>query len=92
MLNKIASHFDVAKPVNKVATLGEGFINDTFIVETVNGPRYILQRKNKNIFTDIPKMMENIPVIPKGFNATQMQNLKVRQPTTSYRLIIIRYK
>ncbi|MDD4142810.1 MAG: aminoglycoside phosphotransferase family protein [Bacteroidales bacterium] len=60
MLNKIASHFDVAKPVNKVATLGEGFINDTFIVETVNGPRYILQRKNKNIFTDIPKMMENI--------------------------------
>jgi hypothetical protein len=41
--------------------LGEGFINDTFIIKTGNGtPNYILQRKNKNIFSPIPAMMENI--------------------------------
>ena len=39
--------------------MGEGFINDTLRVETPMGCRdYILQRKNKHIFGDIPAMME----------------------------------
>jgi Ser/Thr protein kinase RdoA (MazF antagonist) len=44
-----------------VENLGEGFINDTFIIKTVDGaPNYILQRKNKRIFSPIPAMMDNI--------------------------------
>ena len=40
---------------------GEGLINDTFFVETEGAtPDYILQRKNKNIFKDVPAMMDNI--------------------------------
>lgn len=38
---------------------GRGFINDTYIVTTERA-RYVLQRKNRNVFTDIPAMMRNI--------------------------------
>ncbi|WP_418992272.1 phosphotransferase enzyme family protein [Alistipes sp.] len=60
-LQEIASHFALAGPVLKIDSLGEGFINDTFIVRTAgDAPDYILQRKNKTIFRDVPAMMENI--------------------------------
>lgn len=61
LLVKIASQFILPAPVKDVIPLGEGFINDTFIVYLKHNPtRYILQRKNKNIFRDIPGMMQNI--------------------------------
>lgn len=58
----IASGFVLDGRPESVRTLGEGFINDTFIVslEAPSVSRYILQRKNKNIFRNIPGMMENI--------------------------------
>lgn len=59
-LNAIANSFMLEGDVTAVRPLGEGFINDTFIVETTSGTRYILQRKNKNIFTNVPAMMDNI--------------------------------
>lgn len=59
-LNFIASKFAVEGSVESVKALGEGFINDTFIVTTSFGTRYILQRKNRKIFTNVPSMMDNI--------------------------------
>ena len=60
-LNGIAINFQIEGQVEKVAPLGEGFINDTFIIKTQgDSPNYILQRKNKNIFSPIPAMMDNI--------------------------------
>ena len=60
-LQAIAARFALEGPVVAIDTLGEGFINDTFIVRTGgDAPDYILQRKNKNIFPDVPAMMENI--------------------------------
>ena len=48
-------------PVTAIDSLGEGFINDTFIVRTeADAPDYILQRKNKAVFPDVPAMMDNI--------------------------------
>jgi len=47
--------------VKEIRPLGEGLINDTFFVETEGkSPNYILQRKNKSIFKDVPAMMDNI--------------------------------
>lgn len=47
--------------VSEVFPLGEGFINDTYIVSCAEGSRrYVLQRKNHNIFRNVPAMMENI--------------------------------
>jgi Ser/Thr protein kinase RdoA (MazF antagonist) len=60
-LTKIASHFQIDGKIKEVVPLGEGFINDTYIITTEgNSPRYILQRKNKRVFSPIPAMMENI--------------------------------
>ena len=60
-LNEIAEQFQLEGKVREVKALGEGFINDTYIIHTEDGsPNYILQRKNKNVFSPIPAMMENI--------------------------------
>ncbi len=61
-LRAIAGKFQIDGEINVVRPLGEGFINDTFIIETAfaSSPNYILQRKNRNIFTNIPAMMDNI--------------------------------
>ncbi len=60
-LNQIANQFQIEGEVVEINTLGEGFINDTFVIKTQQGqPDYILQSKNKNIFSPIPAMMENI--------------------------------
>lgn len=57
----IEKHFSFEGTVKETRPLGEGLINDTYFVETEgNSPNYILQRKNKNIFKDVPAMMDNI--------------------------------
>lgn len=57
----VAGKFKFEGEVKNVRPLGEGLINDTYFVETTEGsPNYILQRKNKNIFQNIPAMMDNI--------------------------------
>ncbi len=60
-LINIANNFCLGGEIAEIKPLGQGFINDTFIVAMVgSAKRYILQRKNKNIFTDVPAMMDNI--------------------------------
>ncbi len=60
-LLEIVQLFDTKGEIKNIKPMGEGFINDTFIVETFGDfSNYILQRKNKNIFTDVPAMMDNI--------------------------------
>lgn len=58
-LSDIAQHFALDAPVCGVVALGEGYINDTYIV-TTELSRYILQRKNHDVFPDVPAMMDNI--------------------------------
>jgi len=55
----ISSQFALNGAPIEVKPLGEGFINDTYIIST-NADSYLLQRKNKNIFTNVPAMMDNI--------------------------------
>ena len=61
-LVQIAAKFKLEGTVDRVEPMGEGFINDTFIIRTTGDhtPDYLLQRKNKRIFTNVPAMMENI--------------------------------
>ena len=57
----IAENFMFEGGVMEIKPLGEGFINDTYIVTTKSGNSdYILQRKNHNVFKDVPQMMDNI--------------------------------
>lgn len=55
----IAKHFALDAPATDIKPLGEGFINDTYIVTTAKS-RYILQRKNHHIFPNVEAMMDNI--------------------------------
>ena len=67
-LIEIASQFAIEGEIASVKALGEGFINDTFVVATAgDAPDYILQRKNHIVFPDVPGMMDNIKaVLPIG--------------------------
>ena len=58
---EIASKFALTGEIIEIKPLGDGFINDTLIVRTKGeDPDYILQRKNKAVFPDVPDMMDNI--------------------------------
>jgi len=61
----IVTHFCIPEHVTRVAVLGEGFINDTYLVETTGVQKYILQRKNRSVFPDIPGMMTNIDKVTR---------------------------
>ena len=74
-LNHIASQFCLEGQVERIAPLGEGFINDTFKVTTVgDAPDYLLQRKNHVVFPDVPAMMDNIVAV------TEHIKKKVKDP------------
>jgi len=69
-LTEIAGKFQLDGKIDEVTQLGEGFINDTFIIKTEgDSSSYILQRKNKNVFSPIPAMMENIQKVCKHIKA-----------------------
>lgn len=60
-LSHIAQQFQINTTIKKISPLSGGLINDTYLIHTAgNNPDYILQRKNNQIFTDIPAMMQNI--------------------------------
>lgn len=60
-LFNIANEFAIEGKIISIDALGEGFINDTYVVKTEgDAPNYILQRKNHIVFPDVPGMMDNI--------------------------------
>ena len=65
--NTILSHFVITGEVQEVKPLGNGLINDTYLVKTVsdNDPDYVLQRINNDIFTDVDLLQHNVEVVTK---------------------------
>ena len=69
-LFEIASQFAIEGEITEINALGEGFINDTFVVTTAGAaPNYILQRKNHIVFPDVPGMMDNIKAVTEHIKA-----------------------
>lgn len=69
-LLSIAERFDLEGAIASIKPLGEGFINDTFVIRTEgDAPDYILQRKNHAVFPDVPGMMENILAVTEHIKA-----------------------
>ena len=66
----IAEQFELQGKIETIKPLGEGFINDTFVVTTAGAaPNYILQRKNHVVFPDVPGMMDNIKAVTEHIKA-----------------------
>ena len=69
-LYNIAAQFALEGTVESIKPLGEGFINDTYVVRTEgDAPDYILQRKNHVVFPDVPGMMDNIKAVTEHIKA-----------------------
>ena len=61
----VVSHFVERNQVAEITPLGNGLINDTFKV-MVHGdekPRYVLQRINNAVFTDVEMLQRNIELV-----------------------------
>ncbi|MBO4996184.1 MAG: aminoglycoside phosphotransferase family protein [Muribaculaceae bacterium] len=63
--NEIISKFAIVGTVAEVKPLGNGLINDTYIVKTADDatPDYVLQRINHHIFTDVDTLQHNIEAV-----------------------------
>ncbi len=57
---EIAGRFDFESEIVEVSPFGNGHINNTYIVDTENGKRYVLQRINDFVFKKPLEVMENI--------------------------------
>ena len=76
MLREIVEKFQVEGPVEEVRPLGEGLINDTFLVKTGQGsPDYVLQRINTAIFTDVPLLQRNIEAVTRHLRSKGVATL-----------------
>ena len=68
-MEKIAQHFDVEGLVTEVRPLGNGLINDTYLVSSSEGKRYVLQRINHSIFKDVDLLQRNIAFVTSHIRA-----------------------
>ena len=66
-LNAIIDKFDIKGTVEAVKPLGNGLINDTFVVRTAeaDAPDYVLQRINHHIFQDVEGLQGNIEAVTR---------------------------
>ncbi|WP_295729034.1 phosphotransferase enzyme family protein [uncultured Muribaculum sp.] len=63
--NGIVARFATEGTVGSVKPLGNGLINDTYVVRTEEAdmPDYVLQRINHHIFTDVDVLQSNIEAV-----------------------------
>ena len=60
----VISRFSIQGEVCSVSPLGEGLINDTYLVKTSGeSPDYVLQRINHNVFKNVDGMQRNIEAV-----------------------------
>lgn len=59
----IARCFATDGKATESVPLGNGLINDTYLVTTDNGERYVLQRINRAVFQDVDTLQQNLKLI-----------------------------
>ena len=63
-LKDIIRNFSIEGHLESISPLGNGLINDTYLVQTSSSaPDYVLQRINHNVFKDIDGMQRNIEAV-----------------------------
>ena len=67
ILTKIISHFNIEGTPLDIKPLGNGLINDTYKITTVepDAPDYVLQRINHHVFTDVELLQHNIETVTR---------------------------
>lgn len=64
-LNFIIEQFAITGTIDTIKPLGNGLINDTFVMRTkeADAPDYVVQRINHHIFTDVEGLQNNIKAV-----------------------------
>lgn len=62
-LYPIAAHFVDPKTIDAIEPLGNGLINDTYKIIVQGQPRFVLQRINNAVFTDVEMLQNNIEAV-----------------------------
>ena len=65
ILNEVLQQFSFDSEPVECKGHGSGHINNTFLVTSSSGKRYILQRLSKAAFGNIPELMENVVAVTK---------------------------
>ena len=80
-------HFDVEIDPSSVTPFGGGHINDTYMISSENGEKYIIQAINTNVFKQPEKIMDNIRLVSEHISSkTDCENAVMRFiPTKSGR-------
>ncbi|HYE36368.1 aminoglycoside phosphotransferase family protein [Methylocaldum sp.] len=78
--DRIARHFVTEKGDLSVKPLGDGLINDTFLVteELPDGERFVLQRINSRVFPEPRLIMENLRILLSHVRERQAGTADVR--------------
>lgn len=69
-MQKIAAQFALDGAPTSVTPYGNGHINITYLVTTVSGRRYILQKIADHVFPDVDSLMENIAAVTRHIAQT----------------------
>ena len=66
-METIVSQFRIEGTVKEIVPLGNGLINDTYLVRTAETDKadYVLQRINHHIFTDVELLQHNIEAVTR---------------------------
>ena len=59
----VAGHFIDPKSIEDIQPLGNGLINDTYKIIVKGEPKYVLQRINNAVFTDVDMLQDNIEAV-----------------------------
>ena len=62
-LFQTAAHFIDPKTIEDIQPLGNGLINDTYKIIVQGKPKYVLQRINNAVFTDVEMLQSNIEAV-----------------------------
>jgi thiamine kinase-like enzyme len=62
-LFQIAAHFIDPKTIEDITPLGNGLINDTYKIIVNGKPKYVLQRINNAVFTNVEMLQSNIEAV-----------------------------
>ncbi len=76
-LNEVIDNFDLKENVYSFDGLNSGFINDTYLVSENDIPKYILQRINHGVFTNVEGLMGNIGSALKLLKAKDYTQIKL---------------
>ena len=62
-LYAVAGHFIDPNIIEDITLLGNGLINDTYKIMVSGQPKYVLQRINNAVFTDVEMLQNNIEAV-----------------------------